>query len=114
SSNCLRMSALRSTSKALHVPRPITGSFSPEEGMVRVSIADDSVFVSALTGKNQSGRCAADYFYNFASSHSVHLSICHVERSRDISNFEWITARDSSTSLGLTRRLLILWIAVVS
>src|SRR5262245_13023226 len=44
SSSCLRTSALRATSNALHVPRPITGSFSPEEGMLRVSIVDDSPF----------------------------------------------------------------------
>src|SRR5437763_4922950 len=44
SSSCRQTSEVRSTSNALHVPSPITGSFSPEEGMVRVNIADDSAF----------------------------------------------------------------------
>src|SRR5262252_4980420 len=52
SSSCLRISALRSTSNALHVPRPITGSFSPEEGMMRVRIADVSPFAWRMSGKS--------------------------------------------------------------
>ena len=41
----------------------ITGSFSPEDGIVRVNIADDSPFAfRAGSRQNQSGCCAADYF----------------------------------------------------
>src|SRR5262249_4354717 len=55
SPSCLRLSAVRSTSNACQVPRPITGSFSPDEGIARVSTVDDSVFAStrdARTGNN--------------------------------------------------------------
>src|SRR5262249_19355944 len=44
SPSCLRLSAVGSTSNACQVPKPITGSFSPDEGIARVSIVDDSVF----------------------------------------------------------------------
>src|SRR5437899_5148256 len=45
SSNCFRLSGVRSTSNVRHVPKPITGSFSPEEGIARISIVDDSFAV---------------------------------------------------------------------
>ena len=66
SSNWLRISAVRSTSKARHVPRPITGSFSPEQGMMRVSIVNESP--STLTGKT---RAAAVPPITFAASRRV-------------------------------------------
>jgi hypothetical protein len=49
------LSDVRSTSNACQVPKPITGSFSPDEGIARVSIADDSAFAcarDARTGKH--------------------------------------------------------------
>src|SRR4029453_837333 len=55
SPSCLRLSDVRSTSNACQVPKPITGSFSPDEGVARVSIADDSAFACARdapTGKH--------------------------------------------------------------
>src|SRR5436190_11656804 len=42
SSSCRRLSAVRSTSKLRQVPNPITGSFSPDEGIARTNILDDS------------------------------------------------------------------------
>ena len=50
-----RISASSSTSNAFHVPRPTTGNFSPEEGMVHVSILNNSPFTwprDAETGKH--------------------------------------------------------------
>src|SRR5207247_798899 len=48
------VAGVRSTSNTLHVPRPITGNFSPDDGIERVSIADDSALASirdAVIGK---------------------------------------------------------------
>src|SRR5438094_4903037 len=45
SSNCFRLSGARSTSNVRHVPKPITSSFSPEEGIARICIVDDSLAV---------------------------------------------------------------------
>src|ERR1044071_6995393 len=56
SPSCLRLSPVRSTSNACQVPRPITGSFSPVEGIARVSIASDSAVAcprNASTGKSK-------------------------------------------------------------
>jgi hypothetical protein len=61
--------------------------------MVRVSIADDSPLASGLIGENSA---AAVPPISLAASRRV------------------ILIRDSSTSLGMTTRLLTLWIAVVS
>src|SRR5262249_44302293 len=70
-SSCLRMSGLSSTSNALQVPRPITGVFWPEEGIVRVSIADDSPFASRVIGKTNA---AAVPPITFAASRRVTIS----------------------------------------
>ena len=39
----------RSTSKVCHVPNPMTGSFSPDEGIERISIVADSFLLCAPT-----------------------------------------------------------------
>src|SRR6201997_2171310 len=83
-SSRLRISAVRSTSNALHVPRPITGSFSPEEGMVRVSIADNSICAFALIGK---AKAAAVPPITFAASRRVTIStVGRLIRSRQLAH----------------------------
>src|SRR5207244_1407530 len=55
SASCVLFAGVRSTSNTLHVPRPITGNFSPDDGIERISIADDSACDcprDALTGQS--------------------------------------------------------------
>src|SRR5436190_3145776 len=47
SSSCLLFSGVRLTSNTFQVPSPMTGSFSPEEGIARASILDDWVAACA-------------------------------------------------------------------
>src|SRR4030095_15620469 len=52
SPSCLRLSDVRSTSNACQVPRPVTGSFSPLEGIARVNIAGDSARLLPIGKRN--------------------------------------------------------------
>ncbi len=66
------MSDVRSTSNARQVPKPITGSVSPDEGMVRVSIVDDSVAACVVIGKTTA---AAVPPINLAASRRVIVAL---------------------------------------
>jgi len=78
------LSDVRSTIERLPVPKPITGSFSPDEGIARVSIADDSAFAcarDARTGKHNPA--ALTPIKRVASVESFGSPLpCHFERSR--------------------------------
>ena len=52
SSSCLIATDAGSMSNVCQVPSPITGSFSPNDGIARISIADDLLFVCARTALN--------------------------------------------------------------
>src|SRR5262249_18530387 len=70
SPSCVLFSGVRLTSNTLHVPSPMTGSFSPEEGVERVSILD-SLFIcpgEVLTGRSN---LAVVPPINFAASRRV-------------------------------------------
>src|SRR5262249_42259827 len=85
SSNCLRISALRSTSNAFHVPRPITGRLSPEQGMLRVSIADDLPFACPRDASVGNIRPAVATLIIFAASRRVTIrTVGRVIRSRQL------------------------------
>ncbi len=66
------MSDVRSTSNARHVPKPITGNFSPEDGTVRISIVDDSLAPRVVIGKHT---LAADAPITFAASRRVIVAL---------------------------------------
>ncbi len=60
SSSSFRLSGARSTSNVRHVPNPITGSFSPDEGIARINILDDSFAARAAPlGRNNPAALAA-------------------------------------------------------
>src|SRR6266852_1514037 len=78
SSSCFSLSGLRSTSNTFQVPRPITGSFSPDDGIARVSIPNNSLFVCAhpTNRQKQTGCAHAKQTRSLASRHlfgMVHL-----------------------------------------
>src|SRR6266705_538540 len=74
SPSCLRLSGVRSTSNVRHVPKPITGSFSPDEGITRVSIVGDSLFVSARDAAIGKSNPAALALINLVASRRVNFS----------------------------------------
>ena len=52
SPSCGLFAGVRSTSNTLHVPSPITGNFSPDDGIVRVIMIDDWLAARAPIGKS--------------------------------------------------------------
>src|SRR5439155_24668589 len=67
----LRLSDVRSTSNVRHVPRPMTGSFSPDEGIGRTIIVDDSVADCACDARIGTSNPAAPTPINRVASRRV-------------------------------------------
>src|SRR6266700_7883288 len=120
SSSCRRISDVRSTSNVCHVPRPITGSFSPDEGIARVNIVDDSVAAHIRDAPDGRTKPAAPAVINRAASRRVIWFVLLIVMSspatagRHLSLSKWIAERDSHSAslrarlwLGVTRKVSV-------
>ena len=75
SSNCRRLSDARSTSNVRHVPNPIADSFSSDEGIARINIADDSFAACARAAPLGRSKPPAPAVINRAASRRVRFSL---------------------------------------
>src|SRR5437867_10288 len=109
-SSCLRVSDVRSTSNVRHVPKPITGSFSSDEGIARISIVDKSLLVCAGDAPTGKSNPAAPALINLVASRRVScwdtFIFAFVTWSQAAGRrLLFLIIRDSSTSRGMTRKV---------